>query len=248
MATSLNEGLAGRSRLARLAQATAGEAPAADAQCELCGQPIPAKHRHLLDLRGREIRCVCRACSLLFDHAAAGGGRYRLVPERLRHIEDFAMDEGQWTGLRIPVGLAFLFQSTAVGRVAAFYPSPLGATESLLTDETWLELTAANPVLGALEPDVEALLVNRVRGAWAYWLVPIDICYRLVGLLRTHWKGLGGGTEVWAEVERFFEDLERRARRVDRYGSPRQAGSEPLAERRWPWTGSSTTSRSGSRT
>jgi Family of unknown function (DUF5947) len=55
--------------------------------------------------------------------------------------------------------------------------------------------------------DVEALLVNRAGGARQHWIVPLDDCYRLVALVRTHWKGLGGGPEVWSHVERFFTEL-----------------------------------------
>jgi hypothetical protein len=91
----------------------------------------------------------------------------------------------------------------------AFYPSPMGATESHLELSAWTELEAANPVLATLEPDVEALLVNRARGARRQWLVPIDDCYRLVAVIRTRWRGFTGGREVWQELERFFEDLDR---------------------------------------
>ena len=67
-----------------------------------------------------------------------------------------------------------------------------------------------------MEPDVEALLVNRVghprrTGCAIYSMVPIDECYKLVGLIRTHWKGFGGGTEVWQEIEKFFADLRAKA-------------------------------------
>ena len=43
------------------------------------------------------------------------------------------------------------------------------------------------------EPDVEALLVNRVGAVREYFIVPIDECYKLVGLIRLHWRGLSGG-------------------------------------------------------
>ena len=52
------------------------------ARCDLCGEPIPPDHRHLIDLRNRELMCACRPCKILFDRGAAGGGHYRLVPER----------------------------------------------------------------------------------------------------------------------------------------------------------------------
>jgi hypothetical protein len=88
----------------------------------------------------------------------------------------------------------------------------MGATESLLGLEAWRGLTVANPVLDTLEPDVEALLVNRARGARHHLIVPISDCYELAGLIRTRWRGLTGGREVWQEIARFFDGLDRRAR------------------------------------
>ena len=100
--------------------------------------------------------------------------------------------------------------------MVAFYPSPAGATESLLPLETWQDIEDANPVIKEMESDVEALLVNRVghaRGFAApeYYVLPIDECYKLVGLIRAHWKGLSGGTEVWQEIGKFFDSLKQRA-------------------------------------
>ena len=67
-----------------------------------------------------------------------------------------------------------------------------------------------------MEADVEALLVNRIghsRGFTGpeYYIVPIDECYKLVGLIRVHWRGLSGGTEVWQEIGHFFDGLKQRA-------------------------------------
>jgi hypothetical protein len=44
-----------------------------------------------------------------------------------------------------------------------------------------------------------------------YFVVPIDVCYRLVGLIRIHWRGLSGGTEVWQEIGKFFTELRARS-------------------------------------
>jgi uncharacterized protein DUF5947 len=183
--------------------------------CELCGDPIPPDHRHMLDLRNRELMCACRACKILFDSGSAGGGHYRLVPDRRLRLVDFQMDEVAWEELRIPVDMAFFFHHTEAGRVVAYYPSPAGPTESLLELDAWSELERANPVLGELERDVEALLVNRSRGARQYFLVPIEDCYSLVGLIRTRWRGLTGGREVWEEIEAFFEGLAGRSEEVE---------------------------------
>jgi len=83
--------------------------------------------------------------------------------------------------------------------------------------EAWQRIVQCNPSLGEMERDVEALLVNRVgqsRGMAAaeYYIAPIDACYRLVGLIRMHWSGLSGGTEVWQEIGDFFAQLRAQAR------------------------------------
>jgi hypothetical protein len=204
------------SRLRRLAQAPRSERAEAQEHCDLCSAPIPSDHRHLLDLDSRELMCCCVPCKLLFDRDAAGGRHYRLIPDRRLQLHDFELDEATWDALRIPVDMAFFFHNTGAGRVVAFYPSPMGATESLLELRSWEELERANPVLSELEPDVEALLVNRARGASSHWVVPIDDCYELVGLIRTRWRGLTGGKEVWEAIEAFFERLGRRARLASR--------------------------------
>jgi hypothetical protein len=82
--------------------------------------------------------------------------------------------------------------------------------------ETWQEIEDVNPVIKNMESDVEALLVNRVGhargfGTPEYYVLPIDECYRLVGLIRAHWKGLSGGSEVWQEIGNFFDSLKQRA-------------------------------------
>jgi len=198
--------------LQRMARRAARSREEALERCDLCGAPIAAAHRHLLDVPARELMCACRACAVLFDRGVAGGGHYRLVPDRRLRVEDFALDDVAWADLRLPVDLAFFVRDTAAGRVRAYYPGPMGATESLLGLDTWAQLEAANPVLATLEPDVEALLVDRAQGARHHLIVPIEDCFALVGLIRMHWKGLTGGREVWTEIAGFFEGLDRRAR------------------------------------
>jgi Family of unknown function (DUF5947) len=204
------------SRLAKLAQGTpvrrpAGTAtPEAGERCDMCAAPVGPGHRHLVDLNDRRMLCACRPCALLFDSTAAGGGHLRLVPTRRRRLDDFVLDDARWGRLRIPVDMAFFFRNTEAERVSAFYPSPAGPTESLLELEAWAELEADNPVLAHMEPDVEALLVSRAREMREHWLVPIDDCYELVGLIRSRWRGFGGGEEVWTQINRFFDDLSTR--------------------------------------
>ncbi|WP_433985005.1 DUF5947 family protein [Tunturiibacter empetritectus] len=44
-----------------------------------------------------------------------------------------------------------------------------------------------------------------------YYIAPIDECYKLVGLIRTNWRGLSGGAAVWTEIGRFFLELRSKA-------------------------------------
>ena len=207
------------SSLRRFAQEEAEKAAkeaaeAAQEHCDLCNEPIPPEHRHLLEVSTREMRCACRPCSILFDSEAASEGRYRIIPDRHLFLEDFEMGDAQWDSLRVPVDMAFFFYSTPAEKVVAFYPSPMGPTESLLKLSAWEELEKGNPIVKGMERDVEALLVNRVRGAREHFLVPIDECYSLVGLIRTHWRGLSGGREVWEEIGSFFAGLRERSKTV----------------------------------
>ena len=186
--------------------------PSNDEQCELCGAPLAVEHPHLMQLESRQLVCACDPCALLFSRPDAG--KYRRVPRTARLLRDFRLSDADWDALRIPVAMAFLFHNSTAGRVMAYYPSPAGATESLLPLETWQALVRDNPVLETLEPDVEALLVNRVGQQREYFAAPIDRCYALVGVIRMRWHGLSGGTEVWRELAAFFERLRQQARVV----------------------------------
>jgi hypothetical protein len=177
--------------------------------CALCGAALPDEHPHLVERATRHLVCACPACALLFDDPASA--RYRRVPRRVQALPDLQLSDEAWEALQLPINLAFFVRSTAAGRVLALYPSPAGATESVVAAEAWDSLAASNPVLRALEPDVEGLLVNRVGESRAYYRVGIDECYQLVGLIRTHWRGLSGGASVWGEIARFFDELRARS-------------------------------------
>ena len=178
-------------------------------RCELCSAELSDNHQHLVDPSTRQMICTCQSCAILFSSKAET--KYRRVPQRVRYLQDFQLSDAQWDNLMIPIGLAFFFHSSAAGKVISLYPSPAGATESLLDFESWDEILRGNPVLQEMELDTEALLVNRVSGACEYYLLPIDECYRLVGLIRANWRGLAGGTEVWEAIGKFFTGLKEKS-------------------------------------
>jgi Family of unknown function (DUF5947) len=215
-------GLTGLRRFAvpQGARGGAGSA-AAEERCEMCGERVPERHAHYVDTETRSLSCACTACGLLFTRP---GGRYRTVPDRVRHDPDTPLTDAEWAALAIPVGIAFFFVNSALGHVVASYPSPAGVTECELDMDGWDRLAAAHPLLLAPEPDVEAILVvagsPRLAGGAALggregieaFLIPIDLCYSLAGGLRLHWRGFDGGADAQRLLTDFLADIRQRSR------------------------------------
>ena len=191
-------------------RAFAQRVPDAAEHCELCHATVAPHHSHLLKLEVRRLVCSCEACAVLFSGVA--GSKYRRLPSHVVQLENFRISDAEWESLGIPINLAFFIKDAEDGTVSARYPSPGGATEARLLRETWESVVAAHPMLESMEPEVQALLANRVGEGrktitGEYYLVPIDLCYQLVGLIRKNWRGFSGGTEMWQEVETFFSKL-----------------------------------------
>lgn len=182
-------------------------APAEAEVCDLCAGPIAPQHRHVLDLDTGEPQCACRACAVLFDRDQAGGGHYRLIPERRVPLDSLAVDTRLLAALGIPVDLAFVYLDSRSERVMARYPGALGLIAAAPAPDAWDQAVAAAPELGDLQPDVEALLLHRTDGGSDAWIVPIDHCFRLAARVRQHWSGFTGGDRVWDEIADFFEEL-----------------------------------------
>ena len=199
----------------------------AEERCEMCSETISNEHQHVVNVAGRQLMCVCRACYLLFTDNNAEL-RYRAVPDRYLAFPGFALDRRAWEALQIPVGVAFFFTNSALGRTVAFYPGPAGACESQLDLDAWNAIRGADPRVGLLSDDVEALLVRVLDddgaddGEFAQpqsYLVPIDACYEFVGRLRMLWRGFDGGQEARQFIDDFFAQI--RARAVETPGTPR---------------------------
>jgi hypothetical protein len=185
-------------------------APPAPARCGLCGTAIPAHptHAHLFDTRRRRVECACGACTLLFgaDDRAA----YRRLPTRVELLPPSRLTDGDWQALGVPIRLAF-FVARAPNAVECVYPSPAGPVASTLGAEEAAQLAAAYPGFRALVPDVEALLLAELAERRAAFRLPIDECYRLVGLARRHFVGGSGGAAWWAAFDAWLAELARRA-------------------------------------
>jgi Family of unknown function (DUF5947) len=185
----------------------------------MCATPIAAEHSHVADLQNSSLLCACRACYLLFTQQQAGltsvagtRGRYRAVPDRYLHDPAHPLTADEWEELEIPVGLAFFLRSSQRGEVAAFYPSPAGATECRLDLTAWERMSADHPLLPAMEADVEAILMARTDDRLEHFLVPVDACYELAGRMRLYWRGFDGGSEARQSIAEFLDAVRSRAR------------------------------------
>jgi hypothetical protein len=176
-------------------------------KCEVCGSSIAVDHRHLLELGERRILCSCEPCIAM----RSGLENYCPVGTRFVWLENVEFPNELWAAFQLPIGLAFFFRSTGVNAVVALYPSPAGATESELHLESWEKLVGLNPILENLESDSEALVVNRMGEAHQHAIVPIDECYRLVGLIKSTWEGISGGSAIEKSVPKFFEYVRHKA-------------------------------------
>jgi hypothetical protein len=181
-------------------------------RCELCSVVIPAEHQHLVDPGTRGLLCACGACAILFNDL--GQTKYKRVPRDSYVLDDFDIQDHIWNALAVPTGLVFFSFSSASGFVNAFYPSLAGPTEAVIDQEVWQEIAREYPRLQSLAPDVEALLANRMNGARDYFIVPIDRCYMLTGLVRKHWRGFSGGDEAWDALNEFFDRLRQTSRKL----------------------------------
>jgi hypothetical protein len=194
---------------ARPAPPAAGKGRVSSAErdhCELCPVGLSDDHRHLLHLDERRIICVCETCWSM----RSGDAEYRATGARTVFLDDFVLADDVWAAFAIPIGLAFMMRSGLDGRIVAMYPSPAGATESELDLDAWSRLVDANPPLARLEPDAEALIVNRLSSPPQHVVVPIDQAYRLVGLIKARWEGISGGTATEDAVAGFFDGLRER--------------------------------------
>lgn len=200
-----------KDNVAMLAQMLAKRPPPPGERCDFCSTPLGEEHSHLIELAARRIMCSCRPCYIVFQPTGAAQGKYRAVPTRYREISGFSIDDATWDSLQVPIGLVFFFVNSLEERMVAFYPSPAGATESMMPLDSWDRIAALFPELATLQPDVEAILIQRNRDTSRCFIVPIDSAYELVGLIRSTWKGFDGGQEAHARIAAYFEKLSARS-------------------------------------
>jgi hypothetical protein len=148
-----------------------------------------------------------------------------------RLLDGFRMPRLLWARLGIPTALAYLHVAAPPGQVVACYPSPAGPRRRELELGAWQELVEGNPTLAALDPDAEALLVDRTapdpHGSRAqrpgaaeagarYAIAPLDICEWLVAQASER----GGTFELRAAIDAALAEAPRTSRTSRREEEP----------------------------
>ena len=196
--------------LARIRAGARSRRRTSAARC--AARPSPTSTQHVVDVGTRSLMCTCRPCYLLFTHDDATLA-YRAVPDRYLSFPDLRCpglgrpgDPGRHGlllhQLRAGAGRRVLSRAGGRDRVGAAAGRP-GTSRR-----------GRHPALATLKPDVEALLVRAVDQRVEAFLVPIDVCYELVGHLRMLWRGFDGGQDVRRRLDEFFATSGRVARRA----------------------------------
>ena len=118
------------------------------------------------------------------------------------------------------VGLTLAARLVELGHTVTLGTRDPAATRARTAPEGYAtvsvaDVLAANPQLGHLRADVEALLVrgpDREHPGFSAHVVPIDACYELVGTMRATWRGFDGGKEAGTARAAFFDAVEHRSR------------------------------------
>ncbi len=184
--------------------------------CAFCRASIDRDHVHLMSLTTRRLVCVCSHCASWVSEQSDRS--LHPVPCAAREIRGFRMTAAEWRALGVPVGLAFCYWSSLDRGPVALYPTAAGPVESLLPEDAWAAIVAHNPSLRGMSTDVEGLLLLQMvtpgHPGPAYFVAPVDVYYRLIGIIRAYWQGEDGGPEVWQQVDRFFIGLRPSNRRA----------------------------------
>ena len=172
--------------------------------CELCGTELPQNHRHLLQLTERRILCACATCW------ASALGRPRAAPDRAA-----ASSGSRTSSCPRSCGRSCRSRSGSPSSCARASPTrwspctraPRAPPSPSSTCPPGRSSSELNPILTGIEPDAEALVVNRIADPHEFVIAPIDECYGLVGAIKVSWEGISGGPALEREVPAFFDEM-----------------------------------------
>ena len=128
-------------------------------RCDLCGAALPGRPPPPAAPRGARDRLRLRDAAARCAAATPPTGRRASASSGCRSSTSPTSSGPRFA---IPIGLAFFLRARRGGEVVALYPSPAGATECELDLRRWERLVARTRCSADLEPDAEALVVDRL--------------------------------------------------------------------------------------
>ena len=145
-----------------------GSSPAAPARaerCELCSLEICAPTIRTVRSDGPQAGVLVRCLRVVVQ-------RTQLMPgssgcrDEIRLLSEFHMTDAQWDGLMVPINMAFFFRSSPEQGWWRHVPQS-GGRHGVAAFAGGVERNCATRIPNSkkMEPDVEALLVNRIGHA-----------------------------------------------------------------------------------
>jgi len=182
-------------------------------RCDRCRTVLHRQHRHVIELDAHRLLCACNACAAEVERSVLGP--CRLIPESVRSAPEWAPSWERWDSFGMPLRLGFFLWLSRLARWVAVAPSPIGAVDVAVPSSAWSAYLQESGIARQVRPDVEAVLVRGAGGGpLEAYVVPLDLCYELVALVRQTWHGIDGGDAARQELDRYFERLQRRSTEV----------------------------------
>ena len=180
------------------------ERPPRPERCELCAVAVPEDgHRHLVDTEKRALVCACVPCALLMEQPGAAAGRFRTVPARYLTDPGHRLDDSAWEASADPGRRRLLLPQRRARPAGRPLPEPgRSHRERTRTGHLGRPSSAAAAWPNSSNPTWRRCCCAAPSGRCECYLVPIDICYELVGRMRLLWQGFDGGAEARADAGR----------------------------------------------
>ena len=155
-------------------------------------RPWPPRTSTWSKLQSR--RLVCAARPARCSSAASKSGLSPRAAATSSSCPTSASPTPQWESLLIPISLAFFFHSTPAERVRGrISQSGRGHRIALGIWKPGRRWSTRTPCWPRCNPTSRPCWSIAWAAQRSYYRVPIDECYKLVGLIRVHWRGLSGG-------------------------------------------------------
>ena len=152
--------------------------------------------------------CACARAAWRFARATPSCARRGT---RVVWLDDFELSDELWARSRSRSASPSSCATAPPAASSRSIRARPGRPSRSSTSDAWEELGPPTRCSIDLEPDAEALIVNRMAEPPQHAIAPIDECYRLVGLIKASWEGISGGAGPEEAIAAFFDELRARS-------------------------------------